>query len=213
MPKFIDLTGQRHGRVVVLRRVADKRPGVPGWLCRCDCGNEVVKRADVFKNVPYASCGCYNIELAVERLRTHGASFTPTYRTWVGMRMRCEKPSNIAFHKYGAKGIRVCDRWQSFENFVADMGERPTPKHSIDRIDGSRGYEPQNCRWATAREQALNFKNNRRIEHAGKSLTAGQWSEITGIPEKTIESRVSRLGWSAEEALTIPPSFRNSVHR
>jgi hypothetical protein len=122
----------------------------------------------------------------------------------MGMKNRCEKPSCGAYYKYGARGITVCERWKAFENFYADMGPKPSPKHTLDRINGTGDYEPGNCRWATPHEQQRNLKNNVRLDFDGQSLTAGEWSERLGINAKTIEARYQRLGWTAEEALTRP---------
>jgi hypothetical protein len=125
------------------------------------------------------------------------------------MKARCYSPSSAAYYKYGARGIVVCERWRIFETFLADMGKRPSPRHTLDRIDGTKGYEPGNCRWATPQQQQLNLKNNVRIEFDGKSLTAGQWSRIVGLDEKTITSRYRQLGWTAEDALTLPLHFHH----
>ena len=123
------------------------------------------------------------------------------------MRARCDNPTNALYYKYGARGIQVCERWETFENFYADMGPRPSPKHTIDRIDGEGNYTPENCRWATSKEQQRNLKNNVFLEYNGKSMIAADWAKIVGINAKTIHCRVQRLGWSAEEALTLPLHF------
>jgi hypothetical protein len=211
MPKLIDFTGQKFGRLTVLSRAPNMAPGKTFWRCLCDCGAHAVFRADQFGRTPNASCGCYNIELAKARLTTHGRSHLPEYRIWAGIKSRCTRPSSAAFHKYGAKGVTVCDRWLTFANFFEDMGPRPSPQHTIDRIDGSKGYEPGNCRWATPTQQQRNLKNNVRITHDGRSLTAGEWSQVVGLKEKTIYSRVS-LGWTPEDALTKPLHFHHK-HR
>jgi hypothetical protein len=140
-------------------------------------------------------------------------SYSPEYRTWAGMKARCYSPGNAAYYKYGARGITVCDRWLVFENFIADMGKRPSTKHTLDRIDGTKGYEPSNCRWATPQQQQLNLKNNVRIAFDGKFLTAGEWSQIIGIDAKTISSRYQKLGWTAEETLTLPLHFHHKHRR
>lgn len=208
MPKFIDLTGQRFGRLTIVSRAPDTLPGRARWNCVCDCGTRTVSRSDAFKNSKNASCGCYNNELSVARLKTHGKTHTPEYKIWQGMRSRCKNPSNAAFYKYGARGIIVCQRWHNFEHFFADMGKRPSIKHSIDRLDGTKNYQPDNCRWATARQQQNNLKNNVRLSHKGKSLTVGEWSKVVGLKPKTIQGRM-RLGWSVADALTLPIYFNH----
>jgi hypothetical protein len=107
----------------------------------------------------------------------------------------------------------VCDRWRSFENFFADMGECPSGKHTIDRIDNQRGYNPANCRWATMKEQQNNRSNNRRIEFRGETLTLQQWAERLGVTHKTISLRIDKLGWPLEQALTLQPDWRRREQR
>lgn len=129
------------------------------------------------------------------------------------MRARCYKPSSAAYYKYGARGIMVCDRWQSFENFYADMGPKPSPLHTIDRIDGTKDYTPENCRWATPKEQQRNIRSNVVLHHNGRSMIAADWSKVTGLDAKTIQSRISKLGWTVEEALTLPKNFHHKHKR
>lgn len=107
----------------------------------------------------------------------------------------------------------MCDRWMTFENFYADMGPKPSPKHSLDRIDGKKDYSPDNCRWALPKEQQRNIKTNVFLEHDGKSLIAADWAEIVGLDAKTIQSRVGKLGWTVAEALTLPLHFHHKHKR
>lgn len=210
MPAFIDMTGHQYGRWTVLSRAENNRHNQPQWLCRCSCGTERVLRAGTLRSGDTKSCGCIYKDADFRRRKSDAATRhgnackgrkSSTYLTWC----------NLGTRKHHAKynGITVCDRWRSFENFLADMGERPSPAHTIDRIDNSKGYEPGNCRWATMKEQQNNRTNNRIITFQGKSQTLMQWSEQTGFPRKTISRRLD-LGWSVEQALTIKPrSGRN----
>lgn len=206
MPKFIDLSGHRFGRWTVVSRAHDYIRGVPQWLCRCACGGTGVVRSNILRSGQSQSCGCYMRERSrqtlIERTQTHGMTKTPTHRIWCLMRQRCNDVNFPGYAKYGAKGIRVCERWNSFENFLADMGEKPSPRHSIDRMNPRGNYEPGNCTWATAKQQQNNRTNNRRITFRGETLTLMQWAERLGIRRERIAARIDRLGWSVERALT-----------
>lgn len=120
------------------------------------------------------------------------------------MRQRCENPESTQWPHYGGRGIKVCERWASFENFLADMGEKPTDKRTLDRLDNAKGYEPGNCRWATAKEQMNNQRRNRLITYNGRTQTMAQWSAETGIKPHTILARLSHYGWTVERTLTTP---------
>jgi hypothetical protein len=160
-----DLTGLRFERLTVLRRVVDVRGSlrvVGLWVCRCDCGGEITTRAGDLRAGRTKSCGCMRREHCRRGPnKQHGESAvgntTSEYWTWRAMKARCYNPKHVGFKYYGARGIHVCDRWRnSYATFIADMGRRPSAKHSIDRIDVNGHYTPQNCRWATASEQRLN---------------------------------------------------------
>lgn len=138
---------------------------------------------------------------------THGLSKTPEYRVWSLMKSRCENKNSSGYFKYGAKGIKVCHRWRKFETFFVDMGERPSPKHSIDRIDSSKGYFQKNCRWATAEQQNNNRGNNKHCTINGVTKTIGQWCRFFRIGDNTVWNRIRR-GWSFEKAVsTAIPKF------
>lgn len=180
-------------------------------LCRCECGVERTVTTWTLRGGRSESCGCARREASAascrERSTTHGMYRTPTNNSWASMIKRCNDPNQKSYANYGGRGIAVCDRWRTFERFLADMGERPSLKHSIDRIDRNGNYEPGNCRWATAKEQARNRRTSRVVEVAGVSATLAEWQERSGIGALTIRARLDR-GWSAAEAVTVPAGGR-----
>lgn len=155
----IHMLGLQFGRLLVVRE-ADRIGHHLAYLCRCACGAEVVVRGQSLRKGETTSCGCYRSEAMRSAKTTHGMYGTPTYRSWRAMLARCEDPAHRQFKDYGGRGITVAPAWKTFENFFADMGERP-PDRSLDRIDNERGYSGGNCRWATRTEQARNKRTAR----------------------------------------------------
>lgn len=195
-----DYSGHRFGRLIALDRIGRQKNGVAVWRCRCDCGAEKdVTQANLVSGM-VRSCGC----LVVDTFTTHGMTDSPEYRAWCHMKERCSNPRVHNFHRYGGRGIRVCERWiDSFENFLADMGERPSPRHTLERKDRDKGYEPGNCTWATSREQALNRHTNRILTFRGEAKPLTVWCDAFGISPKIVGTRLRR-GWTVERALTEP---------
>lgn len=174
----LDLTGKRFHRWTVLA-YAETRDQRAYWRCCCDCGTEkIINGANLLRGLSQ-SCGCWRAEVSIQNgrsrkgsdgnrgaTRQHGEAInrTPEYRTWLSMHERCRSPQSQKWINYGGRGIRVCERWNSYENFLSDMGRRPSPVHSLDRIDNDGNYEPSNCRWATKKQQVDNRRTFGRIE-------------------------------------------------
>lgn len=183
---------------MVLEYTGQKRWGNCLWLCQCDCGRQLTVLSNNLSRGYTKSCGC----LRHNRLKTHGLSKSRTYAIWRAMRMRCANMKDASYPYYGARGIKVCERWRSFENFLADMGKRPSPEYSLDRYpDNDGNYEPGNVRWATQKEQSNNTRHNVWIEFNGERRTVRQWAKTMRINECTLHRRL-RSGWSTEKALT-----------
>ncbi len=207
MSILIDLTGQKFGRLIVIRRVSNNKWGHICWLCKCNCKKVKVVVGSGLKSQRIRSCGCLRKEEIIRRSTKHGhnkrGKETRTYSSWRSMVERCSNIRNKDYYNYGGRGITVCKRWLKFDNFLQDMGERPK-NYSIDRIDNDGGYSRLNCRWATSKEQNRNSRNNRFVSCFGKFQCVGTWSEETKIPYLILWKRIYMYDWSPEKALTTP---------
>jgi hypothetical protein len=207
-----NLLGQRFVRLVVVARARGPR-GRLYWKCRCDCGGTIVTAPTRLIVGRTVSCGCKRAEdraRLVVRSTTHGgakAARTPEYLSWRAMLGRCTNPNDTSFAGYGGRGIQVCDRWrESFAAFLADMGPRPSPVHSIERNEPDGNYEPSNCRWATTQEQSWNRRNTIRVMYRGRRVALAQVLHEAGgkVKRATALDRIRR-GWSVEEAVEVAP--------
>lgn len=206
MSRLVNLVGQSFNRWTVIARAENSAAGQTRWLCRCTCGNEAVVQAAALKNNHSKSCGCLKVETTVKRFTKHGYAkagvYSPTYGSWAAMVARCTNPNHDAYPYYGGSGIKVCQRWLDFSNFIADLGEKPEG-YSIERRDVKLGYEPGNCYWATLIEQARNKRTNTILTVDGISRTIAEWSEKTGVKVSTISWRL-QTGKTAKEAIALP---------
>lgn len=206
-----NITGDRFGRLVAKRFYKRGADGGYYWECACDCGNTRIVRECNLTAGTTKSCGCFNRESSSARMAaqktTHNMSRTKIYWAWCSMLKRCHNRNHIAYKNYGGRGIRVCKRWHKFENFYADMGDRPTPKHTLDRIDNNGNYCKENCRWASVKTQHRNTRVNRTITFRGKTKCVSAWAACIGLSNSTLLSRLSS-GWSIERALTTPVCAR-----
>jgi hypothetical protein len=203
-----DLTGQRFGRLTVLARAPSFSEGASArlrtaWHARCACGQETTVRGKDLTSGAIRSCGCLGSEVKSKKATTHGYSHKgmSEYSTWVDIRKRCRSPNSRQYRDYGGRGISICERWAKFENFLADIGRKPSPKHTIERINNDGPYAPWNCHWgATRRQQNNNKRNNRRITINGRTQTVAQWALEANISYGLLHSRLQRR-WRSERLL------------
>ncbi len=201
MSSLIDLTGKRFGLLTVLSRVKTMSGERVRWLCSCECGKNIEALGYNIKNGHTRSCGC------MKSKHGHGGASagyrSSVYTTWLSMVQRCTNTNHKHYYRYGGRGIVVCDRWNKFEYFLKDMGERPSGC-TLDRIDNNKGYCRENCRWATSKEQGRNRSNNRLITHNGITQCLTAWAEDLDICAGTLRYRLDH--WSVEKAMTAPSS-------
>ena len=201
--KTTNLTGQRFGKLVVVDRAKDhiQQNGrkIIQWLCKCDCGNTAIVRANNLKTGHSKSCGCTNDK--------HGLSRTRLYPVWYSMKHRCYNPNDKQYKDYGGRGITVCDEWHDLRNFYKCAFANGYDENAefgictIERIDTNRNYEPSNCKWVTQKEQANNKRNNHLITYNGKTQSLAQWADEYNIPHGVLERRINRSHWDIEKAL------------
>ena len=196
-----DISGHVFGRLTVISKAENSGRKVR-WICKCVCGNETLVAGNHLRSGSTISCGCFAAESTKTRSFVHGKTKSTEYRSWIGMKQRCTNSRNAEFHRYGGRGISVCDRWlNSFENFIKDMGNKPEGM-SLDRIDTNGNYCPENCRWATDVQQNNNTRKNRFITHEGQTLSYTQWSKQLGGNPNLVYLRI-RGGWDDVSAVTI----------
>lgn len=206
MGKKKDLTGMRFGRLIVVCGAPNLRDGRTAWKCRCDCGNEKVVSGKELQNGSTKSCGCLTREILIARNTKHGKRYTRLYRIWLMMKNRCSNSKDKFYKCYGGKGITVCDEWsKNFESFYNwAMSNGYASNLTLDRINTDLGYCPENCRWATAKQQANNKTTNHYLTYQGKTQSMAMWADEIGISYSTLRARVNAYHWDIEKALFSP---------
>ena len=199
--------GAKYGRLTVIGPSPRRRSTGSRWGCRCDCGMIVVVASEKLRSGNTRSCGCLRVVVSRERQTTHGLTEAiPEYHIWRGMRGRCLNPSGPRFDRYGGRGITICPSWDDFEVFLADMGLRPSPKHSLERIDNDGPYSAENCRWATQSEQMRNTSVTRMLTCCGQTRCMVAWSELTGAEAR--HDLPPSGTWMARRASVARPAAR-----
>lgn len=196
--------GEKYGKLKILDVYIKPNSGVL-FFCLCDCGkNKTIKCLHKLTSGHTKSCGCHKRSFNLK----HGLTRSYIHNIYQNMTRRCHSPKSDSYGEYGAKGITVCDRWrENILNFIEDMGMPPTNKHSIDRIDNTKGYSKENCRWATSAEQARNKRTNRMYTVNGKTMCLHDWAREKNISATSITDRMKR-GWSLERAINTPPNLK-----
>lgn len=194
------LPAMMFGNLTIQKRAPDK--GLrPAWTCSCSCGNFRVVREQHLRSGHTTSCGCRRAKSRTVHGHRKVGVRSPTYNSWQAMHQRCSDPSRDNYHLYGGRGIKVCERWGSFDLFLEDMGSRPYAT-SIDRRNSNGNYEPDNCFWASDNQQANNKRSNIVISHNGESRTLAEWCQATGISYGCAYTRIRRQGWNPIAAIT-----------
>lgn len=207
--KVIDMTGQRYGSLVAIHQCGKASSGDLKWSFKCDCGKQFDANGYYARSGKVTTCQTCAAERSRAASVKHGLTGTVEFSTWTDIQTRCYNQKTKAFSDYGGRGILVCDRWiSSFENFLSDMGAKPSVNHSIERNDVNGNYEPGNCRWATKAEQARNKRNTRFIEINGVTKRLQEWAEQAGLAASVIRLR-AKCGVSG--AALLAPSQRGGI--
>lgn len=211
--KTRDITQQKFGELTAIRfdhRDNRVKGGQHYWLFRCDCGNEVVLRKNSVTSGNTKRCSCCSAKRSAERNTIHGGVGTRLYREWAGIIQRCTNPNDTSWNRYGAKGIAVCEDWKHFEPFKEwALSHGYTDDLTIDRIDVSKGYFPNNCRWVSVREQNNNQARTLWLTYNGETMQLSYWADRLGINYHTLYDRLYLRGWSVEKAFTT--SVRRNI--
>lgn len=210
MCRLIDLIGQKFGRLTVIARASNSASGKVRWVCQCDCGNPQSKivLGDSLKLGLTTSCGCKYFESNKNKRKTHGDTNTRLFRIWSDMKARCDYFKSKEYHNYGGRGITYCSEWSKYESFKAwALSNGYQDNLTLERIDCNKNYCPENCTWATMKEQQNNKRNTIRFSVNGEEHSVSEWADITGIAASTLTWRL-RHGWSENE-MFMPTNLNN----
>ena len=200
--KLVNLTGMDFGILKVVSLAGVDRRGIAYWNYQCKCGKSGMSPAGNLVKHGKKSCGCLGLKNEKRDATTHGMTKTPEWNIWKGARKRCRLKTDPAYGRYGARGIDMCDEWfDSFETFYRDMGPRPGPRMTLERKDNSKGYNKDNCEWATYKAQMRNKRTNHMIEFNGERMCLTEWASKIGIRKDTLRRRIVGLKWPLEKAL------------
>lgn len=200
---LVDYTGREYGFLKVLREGPRTKSDARQWYCECVCGNVVLRAQSKLQPDRVSSCG----KCGRSGSYSHGMTGIPEHNVWNAMKYRCNNPRTKAYPNYGGRGITVCDRWmESFANFMEDMGPRPSPTHTIERIDNDGNYEPSNCKWIPKGEQTANRRIVRVVTYNGSKIRLYDLAKLHGIHVNTLRQRIVVMGMSAEDAVSVPIS-------
>ena len=205
--------GQTFNRLTVLSYASTDKHGCHNWNCRCQCGKEVTVKSTRLRSGDTKSCGCIRGVAKTTHGHTWKGGATPEYDAWKSLRARCKNPKTRSYHLYGGRGITVCERWDnSFEAFLEDMGTKPSPEHSLDRINTNGNYEPSNCRWATNEEQRANKRKGAHVYATinGRRMPLYKWVKEFGLPKDLPYCRL-RYGWTPEQAVLTPVTTKRPI--
>jgi hypothetical protein len=216
----LEISGQKFGRLLVLG-FSRMKNGSSSWECQCDCGEVVEKEGSSLVSGNAKSCGCLNKERTRETRYKHGMTKDNFYHNWGAMRYRCKNDNNSGYKDYGGRGIKVCQRWNTFLNFKEDMYEKylehvkkyGKKNTSIDRINNSKGYFKENCKWATRKEQNGNTRRSVFIEFNGLKMTMSEWARKIGVDRATLLYRIFKKNWPLDKALKKGTDPRSGVPR
>lgn len=203
--RLIDLTGQKFGRLTVIRRAPDVIKGKPRWECLCNCGGKTVVDSSKIKSGATKSCGCLIRDTHTKHGQALAGNASPEYMIWGSIIRRTTgiRKGDPGYENYKGRGIGISDSWRDFRNFIADMGPRPSAKHSIDRTDNDAGYSKENCKWVLRTVQARNRRSNRLLNYKGEIKCLAEWADVLGFSYAALNSRLQR-GWDVVRSLETP---------